>query len=190
MIRKHILGSALAIGLPASASTQSQTMVFFDNFSSYPAGVCWTDNSTLGPRFVAWSGFGCVVAFTDASGGTWLNEEPAASSGSGRSALTVGPSPGAVTSDTFEVSIKTLARLDKNRKPWPVDWAPWSYCNQSSFYNVVVKTNGWELDKEYATSTETQGQCFLAAGTDCKFRSGTDTTCRLLALLSVSRPKP
>jgi len=127
IIWKHILGFALAIGLPASTSAKSQTIVFFDNFSSYPDGVCWTDNSAFGPWFVAWSGFGCVEAFTDESRGTWLNEEPAASNGSGRSALTVSPSPRAVTSYTFDLSIKTLARPDKNPKPWHIGWNLWSY---------------------------------------------------------------
>jgi hypothetical protein len=169
MTCKHLLGFALAIGLLASASARSQT--FFDDFSTYPRNVCWTDGSKFGPWTVAWSGFGCVEAVADATV-SWLNERPKASSGSGRSALTVGPSLGAVTSYTYQLSIKTLAQINSNPKPWQVGWALWSYSNPNSFYNVVLKPNGWELDKEYATRTGAQGQCFLASGTNYKFPIG------------------
>ena len=167
---KHVLGFALAIGLLASTSARSQT--FLDNFSSYPNKICWTDGSKFGPWTVAWSGFGCVEAVTDSSGGTWLNETPKASKSRGRSALTFGPSPGAVTSYTYLVSIKTLAQIDSNPKPWQVGWALWSYTDQNHFYDVVLKPNGWELDKEYLNSTGTQSQCFLASGTNYEFPIG------------------
>jgi hypothetical protein len=170
MTKKHLLGLALAFGLLTSASAQSQT--FFDDFSTYTKNVCWTDGTTFGPWTVAWSGFGCAEAVVDSTGQSWLNEKPAASSGSGRSVLVYGPTLGNVASYTYRVSIKTLAQIDRKPENWQVGWALWSYSNPNSFYNVVLKPQGWELDKEYATSTGTQGQCFLASSTNYKFPIG------------------
>jgi hypothetical protein len=149
----------------------AQTVLFSENFNGYQQNTCWTDGTMFGPWMVAWAGFGCVEAIADVTG-TWLNLAPKASSGPGRSALVVGPSPGPVTSYTYSLRIKTLAQINKSPKPWQVGWAVWSYSNPNSFYNVVLKPNGWELDKEYTTSTGAQGQCFLASGTNYKFPIG------------------
>ena len=40
-----------------------------------------------------------------------------------------------------------------------------------SFYTIVLKTTGWELDKEYSASG-TQTVCFLATGSKDKFPIG------------------
>jgi hypothetical protein len=172
MRKTSLLLVAIAILKLLTGTGWAQTVLFVDNFSGYQQNHCWTDGQFFGPWTVAWSGFGCVEAITDSSETPWLNETPKASSGPGRSALTIGPSPGPVTLYTFQVSIKTIAQLDKSPKPWQVGWALWSYSNPNSFYNVVLKPNGWELDKEYTTSTGAQGQCFLASGTNYKFPIG------------------
>jgi hypothetical protein len=171
--RKYIL-AALAIGLLGSISAKAQTIIFADNFSNYLENQCWTDGIQFGPWYVQWSGFGCVGVVTDTSGVTWLNEQPeAATNGTvGHSALTVGPSPGAVSSYTFQVSIKTLQQINKTKKDWQVGWALWSFTDQNHFYNVILKPDGWELDKEYLSSTGTQKQCYLATDSDYKFPIG------------------
>jgi hypothetical protein len=70
---------------------------------------------------------------------------------------------------TFQVRMKTIAQLNKSPKDWQVAWALWSYSNPNSFYNVLLKPTGWELDKEYANSAGAQSQCFLATGSNYKF---------------------
>jgi hypothetical protein len=174
MRKASLLLAAIAMLKLLAGTGWADTVLFWDSFGGYQENKCWTDGQFFGPWTVAWSGFGCVEAITDSSGTTWLNETPkAATSGStGHSALTIGPSPGPVTSYTLQVSLKTIAQLDKIQKSWQVGWVLWSYTNPNSFYNIILKPNGWELDKEYTTSTGAQGQCYLATGSQPKFPIG------------------
>ena len=152
----------------------AESVLFSESFTGYPQNACWTDGSTFGPWTVAWSGYGCVGVTSDSTG-TWLNETPANNTGQARSALTIGPNPWSQwpgnNSFTYRVNLKTVSQLSKNPKNWNVAWFVWGYSNPNAFYTIVLKTTGWELDKEYSASG-TQTACFLATGSKDKFPIG------------------
>jgi hypothetical protein len=169
-----LLLAAAAILKLLSASSLAQTVLFSDSFSSssYPK-TCVADGATFGPWTVVWAGLGCVATISDSTG-TWLNETPGSPTGQARSALTIGPNPTTISpadSYTYNVSLKTVSQLSKNPKNWNVAWFIWNYSNPNSFYTIVLKTAGWELDKEYAVNG-TQTACFLATGSKDKFPIG------------------
>jgi hypothetical protein len=72
---------------------------------------------------------------------------------------------------TYNVKLKTVSQILKNPRDWQVAWFIWNYSNPNSFYTIVLKTSGWELDKEYAVNG-TQTACFLASGSKDKFPIG------------------
>jgi hypothetical protein len=174
MRKASLVLAAVAILKVLAGPSVAQTMLFADNFSIYPQNTCWTDGATFGPWMVVWAGAGCVSASTDSTG-TWLNETPGSPTGQARSALTIGPNPWSSwpgnDSYTYNVSLKTVGQLSKNPKNWNVAWFIWNYSNPNSFYTIVLKTAGWELDKEYAVNG-TQTACFLATGSKDKFPIG------------------
>jgi hypothetical protein len=174
MRKISLLLAVAAILKLLSASSLAQTVLFSDSFSSssYPK-TCVTDGATFGPWTVVWAGLGCVATISDSTG-TWLNETPGSPTGQARSAITIGPNPTTISpadSYTYNVSLKTVSQLQRNPKPYQVGWFIWSYSNPNSFYTIVLKTNGWELDKEYAVNG-TQTACFLATGSKDKFPIG------------------
>jgi len=178
MTKTSLLLAAVAIlkltSGPSCLAQTTEALVLSDNFSSYQK-TCWTDGATFGQWAVVWAGYGCVGATSDSTG-TWLNETPANNTGQARSALTIGPNPWSSwpgnDSYTYNVSLKTVSQLSKNPKNWNVAWFIWDYSNPNSFYTILLKTTGWELDKEYATSTGTKTACFLATGSKDKFPIG------------------
>jgi hypothetical protein len=64
-----------------------------------------------------------------------------------------------------------VSQLSKNPKNWNVAWFVWDYSDPNNFYAIVLKTTGWELDKEYALNG-TQTACFMATGSKDKFPIG------------------
>jgi hypothetical protein len=64
-----------------------------------------------------------------------------------------------------------VSQLSKNPKNWNVAWFVWGYSNPNAFYTIVLKTAGWELDKEYLANG-TQTACFLATGSKDRFPIG------------------
>jgi hypothetical protein len=48
----------------------------------------------------------------------------------------------------------------------------WNYTDNNHFYNLILKPNGWEVDKEYLNSSGVQSQQFLASGTNHTFPIG------------------
>lgn len=174
MRKISLLLAAAAILKLLSASSLAQTVLFSDSFStsSYPR-TCVTDGATFGAWTVVWAGLGCVAAISDSTG-TWLNETPGSPTGQARSALTIGPNPTTISpadSFTYNVSLRTISQLQKNPRGYQVAWFIWNYSNPDSFYTIVLKTTGWELDKEYSASG-TQTACFLATGSKDKFPIG------------------
>lgn len=66
------------------------------------------------------------------------------------------------TSPTFTVPIRTVQQLRTGSAPndWEVAWVLFDYTPDDSFYSVILKPDGWELDKE------TKGvESFIAEGT-------------------------
>jgi hypothetical protein len=65
---------------------------------------------------------------------------------------------------TFRADYRTLAQLrtGSSPNPWETAWAVFGYTDNTQFYYVAFKTNGWELGK--ADSAYPGAQRFLATG--------------------------
>jgi hypothetical protein len=173
MPKLRALVAAAAIFNLLTGASVAQTVLFSDDFSSYQPNTCWTDGATFGQWTVFWAGLGCVSVISNSTG-TWLNETPGSPTGQARSVLTIGPNPRTISpadSYTYNVSLKTVSQLQKNPRSYQVGWFIWNYSNPNGFYTIVLKTTGWELDKEYALNG-TQTACFLATGSKDKFPIG------------------
>jgi hypothetical protein len=66
----------------------------------------------------------------------------------------------------FTVELRTDAQLRLNSppNPWEVGWVLWNYNDNTHFYYVILKPNGWELGKE--DPAYPGAQRFLVTGED------------------------
>ena len=174
----HIVGVSAVVFVMSIMSVQG-AQVFFDDFSSYPAGNCLPDGTSFGPWTVVFAGFGCVKIETDGVN-QWLHAVPKVPTGGNtHSALIVGPSFSSATSTasstlTYDVNVKTIDQTRaggrKAPRPWEVGWVVWHYTDNDHFYYFIPKTNGWELGKR--DPAYIGGQRFLATGTSPTFPIG------------------
>jgi hypothetical protein len=86
---------------------------------------------------------------------------------------------------TFQTDINNRAQLRTGSAPnaWEMGWPVWHYTDNTHFYNIVLKTNGWELDKEdpaYAGN-----QRFLTSGSSPTFPLGTPNTVKIQQVSNV-----
>jgi hypothetical protein len=136
---------------------------FSDNFSSYPKNVCFDDGTSFGPWLAAYSGYGCIKTTTD-SGGSYIDEAPQAAvkPAETHASMVLGPTfSGPIV---YSLTFKTVAQLRTGSapNPWEVAWVAWNYKDDTHFYYLALKPNGWELGKE--DPAYPGAQRFLASG--------------------------
>lgn len=148
------------------------TNSFTDDFASYPKNTCFPDGSSFGPWKVAFTGYGCVKAMTD-SAGSLLQEEPMPSSTPAETHASMILGPQFSGPITYSLTMKTVAhtRVNSAPNPWEVAWVAWNYTDDTHFYYLALKTNGWELGKE--DPAYPGAQRFLATGSSPAFPIGT-----------------
>ncbi len=159
---------------PAATATS-----FTDDFSSYIKNTCFADGTSFGPWLVAFTGYGCVKTATDA-GGSYAEEAPKASvtPAETHASMLLGPQfSGPIT---YALTIETVAQLRTGSapNPWEVAWVAWNYTDNTHFYYLALKTNGWELGKE--DPAYPGAQRFLASGTNPVYPIGTRYNVRIL----------
>jgi len=144
---------------------------FTDDFSSYPKNVCFSDGTSFGPWLAAYSGYGCVNTGTDA-GGSYIEEAPQASAAPAETHASMVLGPAFSGPLSFTASFKTLAQLrtGSSPNPWEVAWVAWNYRDDTHFYYLALKPNGWELGKE--DPAYPGAQRFLASGDNVVFPIG------------------
>jgi len=106
-----------------------------------------------------------------------IQPKAATSAGDTHAPLVLGPNiPGDVD---FTVRMKTDAQLRKNSapNPWEVGWVLWDYADDTHFYSLVLKPNGWELGKQ--DPAYKGAQRFLATGSTPAFPIGKWYTVRI-----------
>jgi len=147
------------------------TNPFTDDFASYPRNTCFPDGATFGPWTVAFTGYGCVKTTTDA-GGSLLQEEPMPSSTPAETHASMVLGPRFSGPITYALTMKTVAhtRVNTAPNPWEVAWVAWNYTDDTHFYYLALKTNGWELGKE--DPAYPGAQRFLATGSSPAFPIG------------------
>ncbi len=76
----------------------------------------------------------------------------------------------------FRGTTRTVKQLRNNNPPnaWEVSWLVWNFKDNTHFYYVVLKPNGWELGKE--DPAYPGAQRFLANGSNIKFPVGSWNT--------------
>jgi hypothetical protein len=117
---------------------------------------------------VPWTGFG-TVAISPAWSTRVLTMTPAKATMPSVTHSALVTSQASFDNVAFKVVEQTTAQLrtGSTPNPWEVAWVLWDYTNSDNFYALVLKPNGWELDKV------TGGvQHFLATGSGRKFPIG------------------
>jgi hypothetical protein len=136
---------------------------FSDDFSSYVKNVCFADGTSFGPWLAAYSGYGCIDTTTDA-GGSYIEEAPRASATPAETHASMVLGPAFSGPITYALSFKTIAQLRTGTapNPWEVAWVAWNYKDDTHFYYLALKPNGWDLGKE--DPAYPGAQRFLASG--------------------------
>jgi len=160
----------------ASASARTRTLLN-DNMSNYAVGTCYAEGQTFGNFQDLFNGYGLACIVTGANGSNVLDLQPQASTSppTAHAALTTTTrSFNGGAGYTLTVDSRTVRQLRTGSppNPWEVGWLLWNYADNNHFYNVILKPNGWEVDKEYVDSSGSQAQQFLASGTSPTFPVG------------------
>jgi len=129
------------------ASQGAYGATFADRFEGYPAGQVWPDGTTHGPWVAEFNGYGTTSIAQD-----------------GSNVLSLSPAAAHIPSETHAALVRTaqsfgnldvtvrLRTVDQLRNgtpnPWEVGWVLWHYGDNTHFYYVALKPNGWELGKE------------------------------------------
>lgn len=143
-------------------------ILFNDNFDSYQTGV-WLEAGTVGSWFVNFNGMGNVGVETD--GSQVLYERPQAATSSSETHSSLVTSTNSFSDLDYSLRLKTVSQLrTPTPNPWETGWVIWHYTDNTHFYYLNLKTNGWELGKE---DPAYQGnQRFLSTGSSPVFPIG------------------
>ena len=168
-----MLAGLLATALPLSAagvagagtptnqrSSSAGSVLLHDNIEAYrPAS--WADSTRHGKWRAVFDGYGRVgVARADSK---VLTLAPKASDRASETHAAL-----AATNESFgdfdmKMRMKTVKQLREGRpNPWEVAWGLWHYQDNTHFYYLILKPNGWELGK--ADPAYGGAQRFLATG--------------------------
>ena len=156
---------ALVISSPSVAGSLSLT----DNFESMSTSV-WTEGSTHGAWKTRFDGYGKVAV--QLAGSKVLMLRPEASEEPGETHAALVTSERVFSDMKLSVRAKTVRQLrSTSPNPWESAWVIWNYKDNTHFYYLALKPNGWELGK--ADPNYRGAQRFLATGSDMTFPVGT-----------------
>ncbi len=165
-----------ATGTPAHAAARRGTVLFSESFEAHPAGT-WLDGTVHGGWRAIYNGYGTVGIQTD--GSKVLYQSPAVST-----TPSVTHAGLTRTSKTFgnidlTLRMKTVRQLrTPTPNPWETGWVLWSYADNTHFYYLALKTNGWELGK--ADPAYPGAQRFLATGSFPTYPAGVWNSVRVV----------
>jgi|CXWL01.1.fsa_nt_gi hypothetical protein len=147
----------------ASALPPPVTGGFYDNFSTYVKNFCFPDGYNFGPWTAAYSGYGCIKTAT-AGTVSYVEEAPKASTAPAETHASMILGPNFSGPLNYSLNIMTVAQLRTGSapNPWEVAWVAWNYTDNTHFYYLALKPNGWELGKE--DPAYPGAQRFLATG--------------------------
>ncbi|MDQ3986765.1 MAG: DUF1080 domain-containing protein [Actinomycetota bacterium] len=140
-----------------------------DNFESLPVSTGWADGSTHGQWKARFDGYGSVGV--ERAGSKVLSLKPKASDTAGETHAALVTSRSSFGDVEFAVKAKTVRQLrDPRPNPWESAWVIWHYKDNTHFYYLALKPNGWELGK--ADPNYQGAQRFLATGSSMQFPVG------------------
>lgn len=132
-----------------SLPSPSPASAFTENWTELPQNVPWNDATTHGNWFDQWGGYGTVEVVTSGSGAELsLSPKAATIPNDTDSALVTSiPTFSNFTANATEATVAQL-RTGSAPNPWEVAWFLWNYTDNTHFYYIALKPNGWELGKE------------------------------------------
>ena len=141
-------------------------------FASAGPGECrdWQPGQRCGGWRLVYDGYGSARASHDVPGWSFeLTPGTAKQPGQTHAALAVSERR---TGDRLVSATMLTSRQLRQPRPnqWEVAWLLWNYVDDSHFYAVVLKPNGWEISKE--DPAYPGGQRFLATGATPVFPIG------------------
>lgn len=163
------LKTASAIGKPASQATSPTGRATLQT-----AGWSeWAEGSIHGPWRVAFTGYGSVQASPD---GNHVLLQPAQATSAQSTHASLMISTTSYTTVRFRSSTTTMRQLRQGStpNPWECAWMVWHYTDNTHFYYLALKPNGWELGKE--DPAYPGAQRFLATGVEPTFPIGREST--------------
>jgi hypothetical protein len=132
---------------PAPTSTASPTTLFTDDFGALPLATGWLDGTTHGGWVSTYNGYGSNGTVLD--GSSVLTEAPLVSTTAGATHASLVNTTTSFGDMDTTVRLRTVQQL---RTPapnaWEVAWVLWHYTDDTHFYYLALKPNGWELGKE------------------------------------------
>jgi hypothetical protein len=141
--------TATATPTPTATATASTTpaTLFADDFSGLPLGTGWLDGSTHGGWVSTYNGYG--LNGTDLDGTQVLTESPKVSTTSGVTHASLVNTTASFGDMDTTVRLRTVQQLrTPTPNAWEVAWVLWHYTDDTHFYYLALKPNGWELGKE------------------------------------------
>ncbi len=167
MARK--LPVALGIAVVIVAGLVGGVVLPSGNHSSSRFDECtsWAEGQTCHDFRLVYTGYG--TASVAANGAFVLSPAPASDPAQTHAALAVRDLPSGNTD--VSATVQTVRRLRRPQpNPWEVAWLLWNYTDDSHFYSLVLKPNGWEVGKEDPAYPGRQR--FLATGDSPVFPVG------------------
>lgn len=144
-------------GARAGAALLLLTALVLPACDTDPEAARWQEGSEHGPWRVIYDGDGSVTS----EGGTLtLSPRPARRADLTHAAMVV--SKKSYGDFTYRLRMRTVKQLrtPDPPNPWEAAWAVWRHTDDTHFYYLVLKPNGWELGK--ASPACRGNQCFLA----------------------------
>jgi hypothetical protein len=150
-----------AVAVQAAPAPADPAPTASGDFEGYDLGS-WADGTRHGGWLNVFSGFGSVGVVTDAS--KVLNESPKVSTSAGETHASLVASTTSYGDMDLRLRMKTVRQLRQGSAPnsWEVAWALWHYTDNTHFYYVILKPDGWEIGKE--DPAYPGAQRFLATG--------------------------
>ncbi|HEX4662547.1 MAG TPA: hypothetical protein VH144_02940 [Candidatus Saccharimonadales bacterium] len=128
-------------------TTAAQAALLDDNFSAYSVGN-WSENQTVGNWYDQFNGFG-TQAIVASGAYKHLRQVPKASTVATETHAALSTSVGMFGNGTTTAEFTTSKQLrTKTPNAWERAWLLWHYTDNTHFYYVTLKANGWEVGKE------------------------------------------
>jgi hypothetical protein len=164
-----LLACAAAL-LSQQSAYATTTTVFSSGFQSLPlTSTSWSDGSRHGAWRAVYNGYGVTGIGLD--GSQVLSERPRASLTPGTTHASLVTTRASYGDTDVRVDLRTVAQLRQPfPNPWEVAWVLWHYTDDTHFYSLVLKPNGWELGKE--DPAYPGAQRYLRTGSSPRFAVG------------------
>ena len=172
MFLRKILGSVLVAGIALTTlnpAAQAASPLIATNFEAMSTGT-WAEGSVKGGWLTQFDGYGRVQV--ERAGTKVLSLKPKASTRASETHAALVTSKRSFSGIEFSARAKTVRQLrDVKPNPWESAWVIWNYKDNTHFYYLALKPNGWEVGK--ADPAYPGAQRFLATGSDKRFPVGT-----------------